>query len=99
MNVTAFLALERTEIEAVWPRFDLGKDHPGLIARRAAGPLNRGKHGYGNRLIFGHGASLHWAGALPNSLSPTNAEDGTVISPTCTLGVERYDQYCSCGSK
>jgi hypothetical protein len=45
------------------------------LAFETAGPLGRARRQSGHVWI-GHRASVHWAGALPNSLSPENAKGG-----------------------
>jgi hypothetical protein len=45
--------------------------------------------------IEGMMRSLCLAGALPNSLSPVDAEDGAVTEPACSPVPESGGQYCS----
>jgi len=45
------------------------------LAFETAGPLDRARR-QSEHVWIGHHASVHWAGALPNSLSPENAMGG-----------------------
>ena len=65
----------------------------GIITRLAfktTRPLRRTSR-QGGCLWFGHGASVHQAGALPNSLSPKIATGGAAIHSVCThRGVKHW---------
>jgi hypothetical protein len=56
------------------------------LAFETAGPLRRARRQSGHVWI-GHRASLHWTGALPNSLSPKNAKGGAAMRSVCTRRV------------
>jgi hypothetical protein len=59
------------------------------LAFETTGPLRRARGG-GGCLWIGHSASVHEAGALPNSLSPKTATDGAAMEAVCTHGVVRH---------
>ena len=56
------------------------------LALETAGPLGRARR-QGGHVWIGHRASVHRAGALPNSLSPETAKGGAVIHSLCTRRV------------
>jgi hypothetical protein len=65
LDLIALGAFEQSVFETNRPWRNALQHHPRL-ATRTAGALNGGQE----LLDRGHDASLHWAGALPNSLSP-----------------------------
>jgi hypothetical protein len=59
------------------------------LAFEATGPLGRTRR-QGGHVWIGHRASVHWAGALPNALSPENAKGGTAVHSVCTRHLPEY---------
>jgi hypothetical protein len=53
------------------------------LAFEATRPFRRARRQSGYLWIW-HGASVNWAGALPNSLSPKTATHGTAMDQICT---------------
>jgi len=67
LDMIAVGTFEQPVFEAYWSGRNTFQHHPRLAAA-ASKAFNSGQG------LVSHDASLHWAGALPNSLSPISAE-------------------------
>ena len=79
LNVIALWTFEQPVFETNRPRCHAFQHHPRLAAGTA-----RAFNGREELLGRGHGASLHKAGALPDSQSPMIAIGGAVMSQPCS---------------
>jgi hypothetical protein len=93
--LTALPAFESAEFESRWSRLGFRMKHPRFPALRTTGPVDTGKISRWKRLEFCHDASLHEAGALPNSLSPEAAKGESAITPDSSLQAKAHDHYRS----
>src|SRR6266478_5210981 len=70
------------------------KHHAGRAARTARA-LDGCDGWTGGKISSWHDTSLHLGGSVQHSLSPIDADGGTVMEPACASGFRGCGQYCS----